>query len=451
MTDKSNNNKAAEQSKQDKPTTAQTAAPAKDTSTTTNPTKAPAKADKAEKKSGSKTGWVAIALVLALGGGLYYHGHQQGLQQQQHIDALQQQIAGMKAAMQNEQKETIGMINGGFRSTEASFNQQQKSIDALQTTVAELKGNNPNDWLLAEADYLVKMAGRKLWLEHDVTSATLLLEAADHRIAELNDPSLKNLRQAMSNDITTLKSLTTVDRDGLVLRLTSLENTVDSLPLANAILPKAEAEEQAKTVSQSVDDWKTNLMTSLKNFGDHFITYRKRDGNVVPLLSPKQDFYLQQNIKNKLETAINAVYREQGEVYNISLETAKKWAEQYYDMSSPLTQNFIKSLDQLAQQQITVKYPEQLQSQPMITKLVNQVLRNKMATIGDTAQPVKQTKPAVKPASKAEAPATEQKPAAEKTAQAKLETTVTQPAETKNPGENKAKVTYSTETTVEAK
>ena len=449
MTDKSNNNNAAEQPKQDKPTTVATSTPAKEApkKATKEQPKAPAKTEKSEKKSGSKTGLVAIALVIALGGGLYYNGHQQGLQQQQHIDALQQQIASMKAAMQNDQKETITLINGGLRSAEVNLSQQQKSIAALQTTVTELKGNSPNDWLLAEADYLVKMAGRKLWLEHDVTSATLLLESADHRIAELNDPSLKNLRQAMSNDITTLKSLTNVDRDGIVLRLTSLENSVDNLPLANAILPKAEEEPQSQTVSQSVNDWKDNLMTSLKNFGEHFITYRKRDGNVVPLLSPQQDFYLQQNIKNKLEVAIDAVYREQGDVYKISLDTAKKWAEQYYDMSSPLTQSFIKSLDQLAQQQITVNYPDKLQSQTLITKLVNQVLRNKMATLGDTqAQPVKQTKPAVKPTPKTEVTVVEKKPA-----QAKLEKKVTQPAETSIKGENNATVTYNTVTTVEAK
>ncbi|PSV24825.1 MULTISPECIES: uroporphyrinogen-III C-methyltransferase [unclassified Photobacterium] len=449
MTDKSNNNTAAEQPKQDKPTTATTPTPAKEApkKATKEQPKAPAKTEKSEKKSGSKTGLIAIALVIALGGGLYYHGHQQGLQQQQRIEALQQQIASMKAAMQNDQKETITLINGGLRSAEVSLSQQQKSIAALQTTVTELKGNSPNDWLLAEADYLVKMAGRKLWLEHDVTSATLLLESADHRIAEMNDPSLKNLRQAMSNDITTLKSLTHVDRDGIVLRLTSLENSVDNLPLANAILPKAVDEPQSQTVSQSVNDWKDNLLTSLKNFGEHFITYRKRDGNVVPLLSPQQDFYLQQNIKNKLEVAIDAVYREQGDVYKISLDTAKKWAEQYYDMSSPLTQSFIKSLDQLAQQQITVNYPEKLQSQALITKLVNQVLRNKMATLDDAqAQPVKQTKPAVKPTPETEAPAVEKKPA-----QAKLETTVTQPAETSIKGKNNATVTYNTVTTVEAK
>ena len=400
MTDKKiNTNQTAAPAAKDKPavSASKNSAP--------NATKAAPAAAK-QKKSGSKTGWVAIALVLALGGGLYYHGHQQGLQQQQ-VAALQQQIATMKAAMQADQQQTISMVNDELstaqQKVEQGISQQQKSIDSIQTAIADLKGQEPNDWLLAEADYLVKMAGRKLWLEHDVTSATLLLEAADHRIAELNDPSLKGLRQAMSNDITALKSVTVVDRDGIVLRLNSLENSIDSLPLANAILAKAEPQ-QNPTVSQSVNDWKNNLMTSLKNFSENFITYRKRDGSVVPLLSPQQDFYLQQNITNKLETAIAAVYRDQGQVYRDSIATAIKWSQQYYDLSSPKTQSFIAGLQQLEQQNVAVDYPAKLQSQALITQLVNQVLRNKMTAISEpvaaktTQAAPKNVAPAVKKA-----------------------------------------------------
>ncbi|MCD9530765.1 uroporphyrinogen-III C-methyltransferase [Photobacterium carnosum] len=426
MTDKTTNtNSTAAPSSKEKP-----AVSASKNSTSNTTKTAPAAK---QKKAGSKTGWVAIALVLALGGGLYYHGHQQGLQQQQQVAALQQQIVTMKAAMQADQQQTISMMNDELstaqQKVEQGISQQQKSIDSIQTAIADLKGQEPNDWLLAEADYLVKMAGRKLWLEHDVTSATLLLEAADHRIAELNDPSLKGLRQAMSNDITALKSVTVVDRDGIVLRLNSLENSIDSLPLANAILAKAEPQ-QNPTVSQSVNDWKNNLMTSLKNFGENFITYRKRDGSVVPLLSPQQDFYLQQNITNKLETAIAAVYRDQGQVYRDSIATAIKWSQQYYDLSSPKTQSFIAGLQQLEQQNVAVDYPAKLQSQALITQLVNQVLRNKMTTLSEPVA-VKATQPAPKNA----------EPAVKKVVKKYIkQATIAE----NTPADNKAVVTYTT-------
>lgn len=186
--------------------------------------------------------------------------------------------------------------------------------------------------MLAEADYLVKLAGRKLFLEHDVVTATKLMESADQRIATLNDPSLVPLRKVMAKDITTLRSLPLLDKDGLVLRIISLQNQVDSLPLANAILPKAEKIEK-KEVSTNLQDWQSNLKTSLQNFADNFITFRVRDGSAVPLLSPEQHFYLKENIKAKLETAIKATYSEQEEIYQLALVTAEKWSQTYLNQN----------------------------------------------------------------------------------------------------------------------
>ncbi|KLV07821.1 uroporphyrin-III methyltransferase [Photobacterium aquae] len=330
-----------------------------------------------EKSSGSKTGAIAIALVIALGAGLYYHGHQQTLAQNAKMAALQKEIAGLNTALQAAQQKTLEQVNSDLQRTEVSIEQQNKSITGLQMALSEMEGRRPNDWLLAEADYLVKMAGRKLWLEHDTASATVLLESADHRIAELNDPSLTPIRQAMHSDITALKAVARIDRDGLVMRLTSLQQQVAKLPLANAFLPEAEVVEQ-KEISGSIHDWKANLMTSLKNFGEHFVTYRKRDGNVTPLLTPQQDFYLQENIKSKLETAIKAVYREQGGLYTQSLTMAKEWAEQFYNLEDPAVQSFIATLDKLTKEPIEASYPSKLDSQPLITDAISERLRQQV-------------------------------------------------------------------------
>jgi len=118
--------------------------------------------------------------------------------------------------------------------------------------------------------------------------------SADQRIAALNDPSLVPLRKLMAKDITTLKSIPIIDRDGLVLRLTALQQQVDDLPLAD--------------------------------FSENFITFRSRDGNIIPLLSPQQHFYLKENMKAKLETAIKAVYIEQQDIYIAALDTAEQWS-----------------------------------------------------------------------------------------------------------------------------
>ncbi len=243
-----------------------------------------------------------------------------------------------------------------------------------------MKGRRPNDWLLAEADYLVKLAGRKLFLEHDAESATLLMESADQRIAALNDPSLVPLRKSMANDITKLKSVPLIDRDGLVLRLTALQQQVDDLPLANAILPEAK-EEKPKQVSQDINDWQANLKTSLQDFSENFITFRTRDGNVIPLLSPQQHFYLKENMKAKLETAIKAVYVEQQEIYVAAITTAEEWSQSFYDQESNSVKEFNKTLELLSKQTVQVEYPVKLETQQVLSDVIRERLRREVTTL----------------------------------------------------------------------
>ncbi|WP_330961625.1 uroporphyrinogen-III C-methyltransferase [Photobacterium sp. 53610] len=342
---------------------------------------------RAPAKSGSKTGLVAIALVILLGGGLYYHGHQQNLAQQAQLAALTSQLSEMKNALSQSEQSVKATVQASLDTAETRLGQQENDIQGLQRALTEVQGRRPNDWLLAEADYLTRMAGRKLWLEHDVASATLLLESADNRIAQLNDPSLTELRTALSDDITMLKSIARIDRDGLVLRLTSLQNQIESLPLANAIVPESLDQPQTDSVSESISDWKTNLMTSLKQFSEHFVTYRKRDGNVIPLLSPEQDFYLQENIRSKLETAIKAVYREQGELYTTSLTMAKDWASQFYKTDDAKTQSFIQALNELAEQKIQVSYPKTLKSRSELSDIISKRIRQQVAPIHGEENP----------------------------------------------------------------
>ena len=372
----------------EKSTSQQDAAPKKEQPKVAEPPKTaePTKVEFEEKqgKRGVKLGTVAIILSIIFGGGLAYKLHQQQADYQAQIAQLKSQLKSTQASMKQElsrvQEETIEKATTVTHKAEVVLGQQQKSIESLQLAVADVKGRRPNDWLLAEADYLVKLAGRKLFLEHDVESATQLMESADQRIAALNDPSLVKLRKAMANDITKLRTIPLIDRDGLVLRLTALQQQVDKLPLANALLPKAEVVENTE-VSEDIANWQDNLMTSLKDFSENFITFRTRDGNVIPLLSPEQHFYLKENIKAKLETAIKAVYQEQGEIYTTSLKTADKWALAFFNQDDNSVKEFNKTVNQLSQQNIQVEYPTKLQSQSQLSDVIRERLRREVTTM----------------------------------------------------------------------
>ena len=351
--------------------------------------KAPHSNTQPEQKRGSKLSIIAIVIALLGTGGLAYQMQQQSSHYQAQIAALQNQLqqtqSSLTQQMNQVKTDTAQQASSTLHKAEVELTQQQKSIESLQLAMADVKGRRPNDWLLAEADYLVKLAGRKLFLERDATSATHLMESADQRIATLNDPSLVPLRKAMASDITKLKTIPIIDRDGLVLRLTALQQQVDQLPLANAILPEAKAVEKTE-VSEDISNWQDNLLTSLKDFSENFITFRTRDGNVIPLLSPEQHFYLKENIKAKLETAIKAVYLEQGELYTIALTTAESWSESFFNPDDNAVKEFNRSLKQLSQQNVQVAYPVKLETQNQLADVIRERLRRDVTTLTSTEE-----------------------------------------------------------------
>ncbi|POC13071.1 uroporphyrinogen-III C-methyltransferase [Vibrio vulnificus] len=354
---------------------------------TVAPQTPPATTKDEQKKPSQKLSILAIIIALLGTGGVAFQLQQQNSQYQAQIAALQNQLQQTQSAMSNElnqvKQETVAKATEVTHKAEVVLAQQQKSIESLQLAMADVKGRRPNDWLLAEADYLVKLAGRKLFLEHDVVSATSLMESADQRIAALNDPSLVPLRKAMAKDITDLKTIPLIDHDGLVLRLTALQQQVDQLPLANAILPEAKTVEKQQ-VSDDINNWQNNLMASLKAFSENFITFRTRDGNVIPLLSPEQHFYLKENIKAKIETAIKAVYQEQGEVYTTSLTTAEAWSQAFFNQDNNTVKEFTQSLKQLSEQKIQVQYPVKLQTQNQLADVIRERLRREVTSMTST-------------------------------------------------------------------
>lgn len=342
-----------------------------------------AKTVKKESAKGPVLGAIAIVLVIALGAGLYYHGHQQALAQQAENNELSDQLT----ALHNEQAQEKLRIN-------ALINQQNKALsvaDQLQTSqsqqlkeleakVAAISGSDAKNWLLAQADFLVKLAGSKLWSDQDVTTAGALLKSADESLAEMNDPSLIDVRRALTEDISSLASVSQIDFDGIILKLNQLSNQVDDLRLADNNSDEAPMDEDDGEVSSSLNEWRQNLVKSWHNFMSEFITVRRRDSSAEPLLAPNQDVYLRENIRSRLLVAAQAVPRHQNEVYQQSLETVSTWVRAYFDVNDPTTKAFLSQLDELSQQSINMDVPTELKSQPLLEKLMQTRVRNLMAT-----------------------------------------------------------------------
>lgn len=326
-----------------------------------------AKSQAKEKKSSSSAiilAVIAIVLAVLLTAGLYWHGHNQTV-------AQAAQLARVEAELARQQTEQAALASrlDKLDSNQASTDEQ---LAGLSRKVLDLDNKRPSDWMLAEAEYLVRMAGRKLWLEQDVVAAAMMLANADERLAALNDPSLMAVRQSLAQDIAGLKSLKKVDRDGLVIKLNTINDQVGKLKLAGIVM--AQAAEPDNTLSESVIDWKENLKKSWAGFSENFVTVRRRDGKVEALLSPQQHWYLAENLKGKLLQAQLAVYREQQAVFDSSLEQASAWLTDYYADDS-VRQFMLEQIAQLRGQQIVVDYPEQFSAQDRLQQLLDDRLQ----------------------------------------------------------------------------
>ncbi|WP_351000298.1 uroporphyrinogen-III C-methyltransferase [Shewanella sp. TB7-MNA-CIBAN-0143] len=251
----------------------------------------------------------------------------------------------------------------------AKLAQLQQSNKQLQERVAVIAQRSPNHWMASEAEYLVRMAGRKLWLENDPQTAIGLLQSADERISAMKDPALTVLRKALADDITKVKALKTTDITNTIFDLDTLIDGLTQLPL-NRVDENFADNKSTQQVTDSIDDWQQNLARTWHDLTDGFITIRKRTTDLEPLLSPEQQWYLVENIRNKLLQAQLALYRFDQLNYQQSISLADKWLQQYFDLSDPKTKTMIASLDKLAKVNIEKITLNKFQASPLLQQLV---------------------------------------------------------------------------------
>ncbi|HDG1686859.1 TPA: uroporphyrinogen-III C-methyltransferase [Kluyvera cryocrescens] len=359
----------------------------------------------AEKKNNSgKTSLVlsavAIAIALAAGVGLYGWGKQQAVNQTTTSDTLANQLIALQKA-QDAQKEaletTIKQQAAQLDEAKAQQGEIAKQLDEVQQKVAAISGTDAKTWLLSQSDFLVKLAGRKLWSDQDVTTAAALLKSADASLADMNDPSLITARRALTEDIASLAAVSQVDYDGIILKVNQLANQVDNLRLADNNNDDSPMDNDDGELSASLSEWRVNLQKSWQSFMDSFITVRRRDETAVPLLAPNQDIYLRENIRSQLLAAVQAVPRHQDETYKQALDNVSTWVRAYYDTDDATTKAFLDDIEKLSQQSISMDVPETLQSQPILEKLMQTRVRNLMAQ-PSAAQPADQQPAVTEPA-----------------------------------------------------
>ncbi|GAB4293194.1 MAG: hypothetical protein Kow0096_08650 [Thiohalomonadaceae bacterium] len=292
-------------------------------------------------RSGRGLAWFAVLLALGtLGGG---YGLWQEVDKQRAAALHENQVLHSRleqlTAQQQEMAARLAQDSGALEQLRGETRLLGEALEKMN----ERLGRDRHAWVLAEADYLLQLANRRLLLERDVAGAIAAMTAADQRLASLNDPLLTRVRAQLSEEVQALRALPVPDVDGIALELGALSKGVDNLVLAGT--PREEQEEAA--TAEQPSGWRGLVQTVWSDIRS-LVVIRRHDAGSLPLTTPDQRLLLRQNLRLKLETARLSLLRGHGQAYRAALQEADAWVERFYDAASPATVGMREALGRLA-------------------------------------------------------------------------------------------------------
>ena len=361
----------------------------------------------------------------------------------QHHEQQQDAINDLRSKLKTSQQQTETLNNSlqeKLAQQEKLQVQQQKSQDALRDNLTTLLKRNDHlrkDWLLGEAEYLIKLASYRLQLERDVSTALRAMQAADERLHDVADPALLAVRKVLAEDQNALRNVPAADINGMSLTLSALIGSIDKLPL-NTPTPKTNENTQTdQATNKNITNWK-QLPNAIWQDLKGLVKIRHHDDNIATLLSPKEHFYLLQNLQLQLEQARLALLLAKGDVFSERISTAQQWLTRFFDVKDASVQNTLQTLEQLGKTNIEPEIPTIDKSYNALKNYLagNPVVKSKPKK--KLKKPVAKKTPEVKKqaAPKAEA----KKPVQEEIAPKEIEQKKTEPPASKQAADTKVQL-----------
>jgi uncharacterized protein HemX len=185
--------------------------------------------------------------------------------------------------------------------------------------------------LRAEAEYYLTVANTELALVGNWEGAITALELADGRLAEIANPTLAPVREAIAGELLALRSVRLPDTEGIVFSLGRLAGRVDALPL-RADLPAGLHGDTA--VEPEPEPGLERLWFSIKRTLLGLVRVERRDDPVPAALSAAERVLVRQQLAVELELARIAVLRGQRDAFQSSLDGALAILERSFSADS---------------------------------------------------------------------------------------------------------------------
>lgn len=309
-------------------------------------------------------------IALAASGWLYYQSTQSSLPQD--ITLLQNQQNNLDKKIstntlnQAQLKTLIEQIQNTDKTTQAEKqqladkqNQQDEQILSLEAKLSRLDNTTKEDWKLAEAEYLIRLANQRLLLESDSNGAITLLNNADDILNELEDPIVFATRKALAKDIQALSSVSQFDLEGAYLKLSALYDNVPALPQREPS-KKWQSSTNETTSTESSNAEVSSIEAALASFWQSLrslvvINYDHKP--IKTLLPPAEYQELVTGLQLQLDVAQVALLKGESVIYQQSLKRVGAAVTEHFDTQSKTVTSFLSNLTSMQQLNPSPSFP----------------------------------------------------------------------------------------------
>lgn len=315
----------------------------------------------AVKAKGNGPAWLALLVGLAAlgaGGWSAWQLQQQQGQAAQQLAQFQQAGEAAQARVQASEEHVAKRLAG--LPTAAELATQRDLLVSLQgeqqrlaQNLSTVLGKSREDWRLAEAEHLLRLAMLRLTALQDVTSATALVQGADDILRAQDDPQAFAARGELIKVLEALRSLPQVDRSGLFLQLGALRNQVGQLQMLapEYILP---AETESTVTASDSSRW-ADLWAELSRYVRLDL---HADQDVRPQLAGQSLAQVRLTLALALEQAQWGALNGQSEVYRQALVAARDVLDNYFDRDNRAIQAMLQRIGELQGQSVVAELPK---------------------------------------------------------------------------------------------
>jgi uncharacterized protein HemX len=220
------------------------------------------------------------------------------------------------------------------------FSALERRLDVVQGGSFDARGN----LLRAEAEYYLTVANTELTLTRNFETAVTALELADGRLAELGDPALARVREAVAGELLALRGMRLPDVEGIVFTLGRLAARAATLPL-RADLPQSLAGDGGAELD--AEPGLARLWLAIKGTLLDLVRIERRDDPVPQALSAAERALARRQLALELELARVAALRADEQAFRSGVETATAVLNRDFDTASADVEGALALLGEL--------------------------------------------------------------------------------------------------------